>query len=85
MLDAVDADLAAARLDGEAAAAFDGDEVGEVGARHRQVVGEDDADARLRRVGVDLVGEDAEAVLGDAPCRRWRGRRRLRLIARLAR
>ena len=65
MLDAVDADLRVARLDGEAVAAFDGDVVGEVGPRHRQLVGEDDADARIGDVGVDRVGEDAEAVLGE--------------------
>ena len=53
------------RLDGEAFAAGDGDEVGEARVGDRQVVGEDDADARIGDVGVDTVREDAEAVLGD--------------------
>ena len=65
VLDAVDADLATLRLDGEALAAGNGDEVGKARVGDRQVIGEDDADARIGNVGVDIVGDDAEAVLGD--------------------
>ena len=65
VLDAVDADRMVARLDGEAFAVVDGHEIGEVGPRDGKRVGEDDADARVRRVGVDVVGDDAEAVRGD--------------------
>ncbi len=62
--DAVDADLVRLRLDGEAVA-FDGDEIGKAGLRHRQRIGEDDADARIVRRRIDLMADDAEAVLGD--------------------
>ncbi len=64
--DAVDADLVRLRLDREPVAALDRDEVGKVRPLHRQRVGEADADLRRRAVGLDLVREDAEAVLGHA-------------------
>ena len=53
------------RLDGEAVAALDGDEIGEVRPRDGELVGEDDADLRHGAVRLDVVREDAEAVLGD--------------------
>ena len=65
VLDAVDADLAVLRFDREPVAAFDHDIVDQPRLRHRQVFREDDADARIGRIGVDLVRDDAEAVLGD--------------------
>ena len=64
VLDAVDADLALLRLDGEPVAAFDLDEIGKVRARDGELVGEDDANLRGRAVRLDIVGDDAEAVLG---------------------
>ncbi len=62
--DAVDANLVRLRLDREAVAALDRDEIGKVGALHRQRVGETDTDLRRGAVRLDLVGDDAEPVLG---------------------
>jgi hypothetical protein len=61
----VEADLPRLGADRLRVLAVHGEELRPVGHAGRQALGELDAQARHRRIGVDLVLEDAEAVLGD--------------------
>ena len=63
MLQSACADLVVLGLDGEAAAAFDDDEIGKLRIGDRQRIGEHDAHARRFGIGIDAVRDDAEAVL----------------------
>jgi hypothetical protein len=66
MLEPVDADLGALRRDGGVGRTGDGDVGGVVGLRD-EAFGEGEADPRRGGVRIDLVVEDAEAVLGAQP------------------
>ena len=63
VLDAGDAHLAALGFDGDLARGVDDDIAGKIGIG-RQRIGEDRTDARRRGLGIHLVGNHAEAVLG---------------------
>ena len=67
VFDAGDADLTVFGFDRHLRRVIDDDVAGKVGGAGRQRIGEHGADARRRRFGIDSVGGDAEAMLGDDP------------------